>query len=96
MAFPVLTAEKHTENSGKISVENFGETISFFGAFFGTFFSEQLFASKSEKFEQNPFCKRDPLNRWTPKEDHQDNTTTSDGQNRSATKSRKPTWNQRD
>ena len=37
----------------------------FFGAFFGTFlgafFGEHIFASKSEKFVQNPFCKRDPL-----------------------------------
>ena len=59
----------HTKNSGKISEENFGENISFFGAFFGAFFGtffgaffgEQLFASKSEKFVQNPFCKRGPL-----------------------------------
>ena len=49
--------------------EKFGENIPFFGAFFGaffgkffgTFFGEQLFSSKSEKFVQNPFCKRDPL-----------------------------------
>ena len=51
----------HTENSVKISVEKFGEHIPFFGAFFGAFFGEQPFASKSEKFVQNPFCKRDPL-----------------------------------
>ena len=41
--------------------EKFGENIPFFGAFFGTFFGEQHFASKSEKFEQNLFCKRSPL-----------------------------------
>ena len=29
----------HTENSGKISVEKFGENIPFFGAFFGALFS---------------------------------------------------------
>ena len=65
----VLLQKTHTENSGKISVEKFGENIPFFGAFFGalfgtffgTFFGEQLFASKSEQFAQNPFCKRDPL-----------------------------------
>ena len=51
----------HTENSEKNSVEKFGEIIPFFGAFFGTFFGEPTFASKSEKFVQNPFCKRDPL-----------------------------------
>ena len=62
----------HTKNSGKISEEKFGENISFFGAFFGAFFGtffgeffgEQLFASKSEKFVQNPFCKRDPLRNY--------------------------------
>ena len=60
----------HTKNSGEISVEKFGENIPFFGAFFGAFFGTffgaffggQLFASKSEKFLQNPFCKRDPSN----------------------------------
>ena len=33
----------------------------FFGTFFGAFFGEQLFASKSDKFAQNPFGKRNPL-----------------------------------
>ena len=50
-------------------MEKFGENVPFFGAFFGaffgtffgTFFGGQLFSSKSEKFVQNPFCKRDPL-----------------------------------
>ena len=50
-------------------MEKFNEIIPFFGAFFGAFFGtffgaffgEQLFASKSEKFVQNPFCKRDPF-----------------------------------
>ena len=69
MAFTVFTAEKHTPKiRGKIRVEKFGENIPFFGAFFGaffgtlfgTFFGEQLFGSESEKFVQNPFCKRDP------------------------------------
>ena len=63
----------HTENSGKISVEKFGDNIPFsvhFSVrFFGTFLrcvfrwatKNFLFASKSEKFVQNPFCERDPL-----------------------------------
>ena len=54
-------------------MEKFGEIIPFFGAFFGAFFGtffgaffgEQLFASKSEKFVQNPFCKRDPLKNFS-------------------------------
>ena len=52
----------HTESSGKILAERFGENIPFFGAGFGAFFSaffgEQLSASKSGKFAKN---KRDPL-----------------------------------
>ena len=51
-----------TENAGKNSVEKFGEDIPFLGALFG----EQLLTSKSEKFAQNPFCKRDP---WIISED---------------------------
>ena len=55
-------------------MEKFGEIILFFGeffgaffrTFFGAFFGEQLFASKSEKFVQNPFCKRDPLTNCAP------------------------------
>ena len=75
MAFTVLTAEKHTPKiSEKNSVEKFGEIIPFFGAFFGAFFGtffgaffgEPPFASKSEKFVQNPFCKRDPLTKYPP------------------------------
>ena len=69
VAFTVLTAENtHRKFGWKNPVENFGENIPFFGAFFGTFFGaffgEQLFASKSEKFVQNPFCKRDPLREY--------------------------------
>ena len=68
MAFAVLTAENTHRKLG----ENFGGKksvkVPFFSAFFGTlfgafffaFFGEQLFASKSVKFVQNPFCKRDP------------------------------------
>ena len=66
----LFVLQKNTHRKfGKNSVENFGENNPFFGAFFGAFFGtflgaffgEQLFASKSEKFVQNPFCKRDPL-----------------------------------
>ena len=67
MAFAVLIASRktQTENSGKTLVETFRLFGAFFGAFFGTFFGaffgEQLFASKFEKFVQNPFCQRGPL-----------------------------------
>ena len=62
--------QKNTHRKfGEKFMEKFGETIpsfgaffgAFFGTFFGAFFGEQLFASKSEKFVQNPFCKTNPL-----------------------------------
>ena len=70
VAFTVLTAEKHTPKiRGKMrwkdSVKTFRFSVRFsvhFSVrFFGAFFGEQLLASKSWKFVQNPFCKRDPL-----------------------------------
>ena len=66
MAFTVLTAEKHTPKIwGKIRWKIYVKTCRFlvrFSVRFSVrFFGEQLFASKSEKFVQNPFCKRDPL-----------------------------------
>ena len=74
------THTKNLGKFGEKSVENFGENIPFFGAFlgaffgtffgaffgtfFGAFFGEQLLASKSEKFVQNPFCKKDLLTKF--------------------------------
>ena len=64
MAFSVSTAENIPREFGENSLETFGENILLFGAFFGALFGDQLFASKSEKFVQNPFCKRAPLNNY--------------------------------
>ena len=61
VAFAVLTAEITHRKFGEKFGTNSVKPFSFFGAFFGALFGEQLFALTSEKFAQNPFCKRDPL-----------------------------------
>ena len=69
VAKTALTAEKHTPKiRGKIRWKNSVKTFRFsvrfrrvFRHVFRYVFGEQLFSSKSEKFVQNPFCKRDPL-----------------------------------
>ena len=60
MAFAVFTAEKRTPKNlaKKNRVQTFGENILFFGAFFGAFFNEQLFASKSKKFAESVLQER--------------------------------------
>ena len=59
-------SKTHTENSGKNSVEKFGENIPFFGAlfgtFFGAFFGEQLFCLEIRKIRAESVLQERPLN----------------------------------
>ena len=60
MAFAVLTAQNSQADKfgGKNSVKTNPFSVRFSVCMF---FGERLFASKSEEFAQNPFCKRDLL-----------------------------------